>query len=512
MVRTRRLKRGEVTYSWAKEEETNVLIALKDPRQTEKYLSHLRKHSDLVRRAAAHHLNLPPEKCETDVPKNWMLGSFNICIPILVCGRKEVLMRFPILHRVGESFRPGNADEKIRCEAGTYAWLDENCPSIPVPKLYGFALSTGQSFTAVENLPLLPRLYHYVRCRMLRLFGRTVPSGYVRHQGPALDGLKAGYVLIQYLDKSKGTMLSCTWNDKRHDKDLRANLFKGLTQIILKLAKVPVPRIGSFVINDDGFLVLSNRPLSLEIHQLEREEIPVDIPRGMTYCSVDSYVADTLSFHDSRLHHQPNAINDEFDGIFQATALATMRSVASHFFQRDLRRGPFIYMLNDLHQSNILVDEGWNVRYLIDLEWACSRPIEMLHPPHWLTGENVDMDSTAAELFAPIHQEFTGALEQEEKRFHGDNTTSLSEIMNRGWETKMFWFSLALMTPTGPSQIFYNHIRQKIVGDDVDRVAFLTIMKHMWTQDMKAFIAKKLKDKDAYERKLQEEFDVLPAI
>lgn len=144
MVRTRRLRRGDVTYSWAKDEETNVLISLEDHRQTVKLFANFLKHSKLIREAVAHHLGISPEQCDFTEPKGWLRGSFNVCIPISTPGCK-VLMRFPILHRVGETFRPGNAHEKIRCEAGTYAWLKENCPSVPVPKLYGFALSTGQS-------------------------------------------------------------------------------------------------------------------------------------------------------------------------------------------------------------------------------------------------------------------------------------------------------------------------------------------------------------------------------
>jgi hypothetical protein len=48
-------------------------------------------------------------------------------------------------YRIGEDCCPGNGDEKVRCEAGTYAWLQENCPTVPIPRLYGFGLSTGQT-------------------------------------------------------------------------------------------------------------------------------------------------------------------------------------------------------------------------------------------------------------------------------------------------------------------------------------------------------------------------------
>jgi hypothetical protein len=32
----------------------------------------------------------------------------------------------------------------------------------------------------------------------------------------------------------------------------------------------------------------------------------------------------------------------------------------------------FLYRLTDLHPSNIFVDSDWNIKYVIDLEWACS--------------------------------------------------------------------------------------------------------------------------------------------
>lgn len=45
-------------------------------------------------------------------------------------------MRFPQPFKVGEDFRPGNAEEKLRCEAATYIWLQTKCPDIPIPRLF----------------------------------------------------------------------------------------------------------------------------------------------------------------------------------------------------------------------------------------------------------------------------------------------------------------------------------------------------------------------------------------
>lgn len=101
-----------------------------------------------------------------DVEK-WHHGSFNLCVPVTINDwkwkqqpGKRVLLRFPLPYRVGEAFRPGNGDEKIQCEAGGYTWLQENCPDVPIPKLYGFSTSTGETVWVFFcfSLPFLPQI------------------------------------------------------------------------------------------------------------------------------------------------------------------------------------------------------------------------------------------------------------------------------------------------------------------------------------------------------------------
>ena len=68
------------------------------------------------------------------------------CIPIHVDKwSKRVLIRFPLPYKVRESPCPGNADEKLRCEAATFIWMRENCPEIPIPHLWAFGFPGGQS-------------------------------------------------------------------------------------------------------------------------------------------------------------------------------------------------------------------------------------------------------------------------------------------------------------------------------------------------------------------------------
>lgn len=171
-------------------------------------------------------------------------------------------------------------------------------------------------FTRIEHLPFLSRCFQSVRRCLLQWLRLPVPTCYVRYPNKTrapLDSVsEVGYLLIEYIEETQGTMLSNTWSEKRHDVELRTNFFKGLSQILLSISRTPLPRIGS-IINREGYLTLSNRPLSMELQELENEMIPTGLSRGYTYSNGGSYVADILGVHDSRLRNQPNVVNNVQD-------------------------------------------------------------------------------------------------------------------------------------------------------------------------------------------------------
>lgn len=342
----------------------------------------------------------------------------------------------------------------------------------------------------------------HLRRRLLSWLNYPTPSPYVQHQIKDQTGLGTPYLLIEYIDPSRGKMLSETWEEGRHDVALRRNLFRGLSRIMLALARIPLPKIGAFTIDEKGYLTLSNRPLTLEIHQLENEHIPVDIPRHTTYATVDSYVNDILAFHESRLRHQPNAVNNLEDGFYQTSALMVMRSIWSCFFRRDLFRGPFFLNLTDLNQSNIFVDDDWNIKCLIDLEWTCSHPVEMIHPPYWLTNEAIDLISV--DNYAILREEFMKGFAEEEMKT--ELPARLYPILQDGWERGTFWYSLALSSPTALFKIFYDFIQPRF-SKAHDDPAFWTITMPYWTFNAFKFIEKRVKDKEQYDVALREAFD-----
>lgn len=154
---TRNLLSGPVTLSAAEAKSSNVLHALAYSQQQEYFYEHIESRRSLLADVVAHHLGTKSTDIAISSQEFWRHGSFNLCIPARVdvgCSVKSTLpqfvfLRFPLPYRVGEATRPGNSDEKVNCEAATYAWLQENCPRVPIPKLYGFGLSTNQKVSAL---------------------------------------------------------------------------------------------------------------------------------------------------------------------------------------------------------------------------------------------------------------------------------------------------------------------------------------------------------------------------
>lgn len=97
------------------------------------------------------HLGLSKnEACHFGKHNEWIHGDFNLCIPIYIKDWKQktggrVLFRVSLPYKGGESTGPGNSDEKIRTKAAAYLWVQERCPEIPIPYLWGFGFPGGQS-------------------------------------------------------------------------------------------------------------------------------------------------------------------------------------------------------------------------------------------------------------------------------------------------------------------------------------------------------------------------------
>ena len=126
-------------------------------------------------------------------------------------------------------------------------------------------------------------------------------------------------------------MLSDSFDLYMGNQQRMNNFLRGLAQVVLCLARLPQPRIGSYIFNNDGTIILANRPLTVTIALLERDGASRAIDEHTTYTSVEPYVTDVLTYHDNRFREQPNAVNNEYDGVNQMTTSVLMRALAHQY-------------------------------------------------------------------------------------------------------------------------------------------------------------------------------------
>ncbi|KAJ5263827.1 hypothetical protein N7478_011432 [Penicillium angulare] len=125
-LKPRNLLTTVITYSTAVKEDHNVLHELSYPAKRVQFYNPLFRHRKLIRALVGRHLGLNSTySCHLAHTNERLHGSFNLCIHVDVHGKdnelkQQVMIRFPLPYRIGEGPCPGNSDEKIRCEAGTY--------------------------------------------------------------------------------------------------------------------------------------------------------------------------------------------------------------------------------------------------------------------------------------------------------------------------------------------------------------------------------------------------------
>ncbi len=136
------LNRPPITYSAALDTDTNTIHEVQYDRTTRKFCDELWSEEPTIAALVRHHLGLgDQDACIVDPPSRWIRGGFNICIPVQTESAglcRKLILRCAMPHKLAEARYPGTVDEKMGCEIGAYVWIQEKCPDIRIPHLYGF--------------------------------------------------------------------------------------------------------------------------------------------------------------------------------------------------------------------------------------------------------------------------------------------------------------------------------------------------------------------------------------
>ncbi|KAM4055030.1 hypothetical protein HRG_014940 [Hirsutella rhossiliensis] len=145
MEETLPLLRGRISLEDALKQDIDIIRELSYPEKRYQLWYHLYTQRQQIAEVVSRHLNISQSDFSLGEVKEWIHGNFNACIPIHIVRSPHTfglppraIIRFPLPYKLGEAFRPGNVDEKLRSEAATYIWLQQNCPDMPIPRLFGF--------------------------------------------------------------------------------------------------------------------------------------------------------------------------------------------------------------------------------------------------------------------------------------------------------------------------------------------------------------------------------------
>jgi hypothetical protein len=152
MAFTLPLIRQQISLEDALMDDRDIVQELSYPEERINFWYRLYKSRSQIEEVISQHLNIPASEFILGDLKEWVHGSFNACLPFHINQSwrtsrlpKKGIIRFPLPYKIGEDPCPGNVEEKLRCEAATYIWLQKYCPDIPVPHLLGFGVPGGPS-------------------------------------------------------------------------------------------------------------------------------------------------------------------------------------------------------------------------------------------------------------------------------------------------------------------------------------------------------------------------------
>ncbi|TVY80836.1 hypothetical protein LSUE1_G004210 [Lachnellula suecica] len=510
MSATLELDNGDhITYELARKKDVNIINETTYPKLRKRLFQELWEQQAMIRALVRHHLSLRDEDV-CIIEDQWIRGNFNVCIPVQVRSasfNKKLMFRCPMPHKLAEARYPGTVDEKLSSEVGTYIWMQEHCLDIPIPQLYGFGFSDNRHFIHEQRMPFYSRFWRRLQRCFRNYFRYPHLSQYAF--SPTSLRLPTAYMLLEHIGPDIGEELSDTWNELRKDPVQRQNLFRGMARVMLSLARIPQRRIGSFEFHNNGTITLTNRPLPCSVIVLENDGAPRTISRNETYTSTEPFVADMLKLYDDFFLTSPNAVSSMGDCLGQMAAKAMLRALSHHYIQRESRNGPYRLQLTDFHASNIFIDKVGNITCLIDHEWVCALPVEMLSVPYWLTGCAID-DITEEKLceFEIVHREFMEIFEEEEVKMMSTNLPAITRIMHNSWKSGGVWFWHCITSVNAAWSLFDDHIGPRYLPLSTDSEG---ILSQYWCQGSSTVANRKVAEREEYEKQLQVLFDEKPA-
>jgi hypothetical protein len=182
-------------------------------------------------------------------------------------------------------------------------------------------------------------------------------------------------------------------------------------------------------------------------------------------------------------------------------AKTILKALFHYYIQRESHNRPFRLQLTDFHTSNIFVDKDWNITCLIDHEWVCVLPAEILSVPYWLTGCSInEITEDSLSEFDIVYQEFMDIFKEEEVRITLTDLPLLISIMYNNWKSGAVWFWYYIISVNAVFTLVEDHIAPKFHPLSTTAEG---ILLQYWYQSSRQVTQRKVTDREEYIKQLQ---------
>jgi Phosphotransferase enzyme family len=177
--------------------------------------------------------------------------------------------------------------------------------------------------------------------------------------------------------------------------------------------------------------------------------------------------------------------------------------------------GPFILMHGDFCSSNIIVDENLNIVSVIDWEWSRTVPAQLLVPPEWLTGYEVNGLLSVYNKLRYMRElfNFRNIVRDREKNlmYHWSNNKQedvmpavpLSELWRTINQNASFFIAHALLRFHVLGDIYWDCLDRRYHGTDPEG-RINDFYSTQATECQLEIVKKKLDDLAIYEKELED--------
>ncbi|KAH6628108.1 kinase-like domain-containing protein [Chaetomium tenue] len=204
---------------------------------------------------------------------------------------------------------------------------------------------------------------------------------------------------------------------KSTDDEHKETFYSQLIDVLAELRKLEFPAMGSLMPNSGGGRrpqvgpVISMSATTLrQPHNKTMVVGPVRSSLRGPFTSALEYMKYQLSLVSAflLLPVSDHTIDDIKEEIF---AFCSMEQASQGLFTSRLVEEPCVLQHLDLRSANIIVDEEFNIKGIIDWEFSGTIPRQLFAPPSWVTGHDLD------EMHEEMDADFRAVLDKK-RRVH----------------------------------------------------------------------------------------------